>query len=129
MLAAATLLFLIALPIVDCRHRNVFSIEELGEHFSAKDYDQGKRDKGMNQAINAHSKFDRGITTTTMPCYSKATICSMLSEIVKMVSKRDSTKICGEMSKEACRCSNRQKDGKCESCLVKLASGESVSMK
>ena len=51
LLAVATLLLLIALPMVSCRRRNALRIEELDEDLSAKDYDHGKRDNGMN----AHS--------------------------------------------------------------------------
>ena len=128
MLAAATLFFLIALPIVNCRHRNVFSIEELGEHFSAKDYDQGKRDKGMNQAINAHSKGDRGIITRTESLYSKQEACIMLTKLVKMSHKNEATKIC-QISKGDCRCDRPRFERTCNECLVNGTTSESVSLK
>ena len=53
MLAAATLVLLIALPMVNCRRRNALRIEELDEDLSAKNYDHRKRDNGM--AMNAYS--------------------------------------------------------------------------
>lgn len=127
-MAATTLLFLIALPIVNCRRRNVFSIEELGKHFSAKDYDQGKRGKGMNQAINAHSKGDRGIITRTEPCYSKKKICSMLSKVVELPGTIESKKICSEFSEGACRCGDPIFAHTCNSCEVNVST-ESLSKK
>ena len=129
MLAAATLLFLIAFPIVNCRRLNVFSIEELGEHFSAKDYDQGRRDKEMNQAINAHSKGDRGIITRREPCYSEDKICKILTKLVRKLSRKKSKTFCGNISDNACSCGNPKSEQRCDTCVPNYASIESVSKK
>lgn len=132
MLAAATLLFLIALPIVNCRSRNTFSIEELGEHFSAKDYDQGKRDKGMNQAINAHPKGDRGIITRQEGQCSDENLCEVLTNALRNISSEcQSRKICN-LVKGACRCDRPRlkfRDSACKSCLENGGNTVEVSLK
>lgn len=74
-LAAATLLFLIALPMVNCKRRNALRIEELDEY-----YDQGKIDNGMNQAMNA---YPRGDLPRKKPQYSQKEVCDMLSTVIK----------------------------------------------
>ena len=58
-LAAATLLFLITLPLVNCSRRNTLRIEELDDNLSVKGYDHGKRENTMNQPMKrvAEKKF------------------------------------------------------------------------
>ena len=110
MLAAATLLFLIELPIVNCRRRNTFNVEELGEYFNAKDDDQGKRDKGMNQAINAHPKYD--VTQ----------VCKMLTRALSdRLGKNPQEDLCKTTSNNSCYCNKLTIQGrtfKCNTCLV-----------
>ena len=65
MLAAATLLFLIALPLVNCRRRNTLQIEELDDNLSVRGYDHGKRENTMKHV--------------TEKIYSVTDVCNMLS--------------------------------------------------
>ena len=65
-LAAATLLFLIALPLVNCKRRNTLRIEELDDNLSVKGYDHGKRENTMKQPI----------------MFSLSDVCNILSEEV-----------------------------------------------
>ena len=54
--------------MVNCRRRNALRIGELDEDLSAKDYDQGKKDNGMNQAMNAYSSDLRIIKSKRNDC-------------------------------------------------------------
>ena len=72
MLAAATLLFLIALPLVNCRRRNTLQIEELDDNLSVKGYDHGKRENAMNQAMKEDTETK----------YSVTDVCHMLSHVL-----------------------------------------------
>ena len=115
MLAAATLLFLIALPIVNCRRLDTFNIEELGEYFSAKDYDQGKRDNGMNQEINACPEHCVGNFTTRE-------VCTMLTSALSgRLGENPKEDICKTTSNCACHCNTIKHsliNSKCNECLV-----------
>lgn len=108
-LAAATLLFLIELPLVSCRRRNTFNVEELGKYFSAKDYDQGKRHKGTNQADNALPKCD------------VQQVCNMMTSVLDRLGKNSREDLCKNISNNVCYCSDLTFDGiksKCNTCLV-----------
>ena len=115
MLAAATLLFLIALPIVNCRRRNAPRIEELDEDLRAKDYDQGKRDNGMNQAMNAYSRGDLEIIKKEEGIYSEKYVCNILSKAVELCGQ---SKIC-RLNGGQCRCrGGRAFNTECRSCVL-----------
>lgn len=81
-LAAATLLLLIALPMVNCRRHNALRIEELEEDLSAKDNDHGKGDNGMNKAMNAYSSDLRIIKR-------EEDACSIAFEALKRLLKKE----------------------------------------
>ena len=83
MLAAATLLFLIALPMVNCRRRNTFHIEQLDEGLRGK----GKRGNRVNQAMNAYSRGKEQL-------FSVKEVCDMLSEAYRKCRDHNKTNIC-----------------------------------
>ena len=119
MLAAATLLLLIALPMVNCRRRNALRIEELDEDLSAKDYDHRKRDNGMVKAMNAYSSDLRTIKRNT-----EKDSCSSVFEIwMQALNKsclcnetRNKRVICQEtMGLKNCYCT---RSGNCDECVT-----------
>ena len=80
-LAAATLLFLIALPIVNCRRRNILRIEKLDEDLGVKGYDHGKRE-------------NREKKTEEEKLFSVQDVCYMLSEALNKCRNRREVDIC-----------------------------------
>ena len=118
MLAAAALLLLIALPMVNGRRSNALRIEELDEELSAKDYYQGKIDNRMNQATNAYSSYLRTIKNKKGN-FSVREVCTILSEAVKKCKKGDKRGMC--QSHSDCWCSER--DGDCPGCQLQEHAG------
>ena len=94
MLAAATLLFLIALPLVNCRRRNTLRIEEQDDNLSVKGYDHGKRENTMNQAVNAYFRKKELRDTFHTKFYSAAEVCDMLSDALSKCKKKKLVQIC-----------------------------------
>ncbi|XP_015774078.1 PREDICTED: uncharacterized protein LOC107352266 [Acropora digitifera] len=126
-LAAATLLFLIALPIVNCRRRNIFRIEQLDEDLGVKGYDHGKRENRMNQAMNTYPREKEKV-------FSVQDVCYMLSEALDKCRKGDTKKICqatdakkyGQSIKnlslmESCSCNPGFRGGNCDGCGLSSA--------
>ena len=93
-LAAATLLFLIALPLVNCRRRNTLRIEELDDNLSVKGYDHGKRENTMNQEMNAYFRKKEVRKTLTENFFSVTDVCRMLSDALSKCKKNTSVAIC-----------------------------------
>ncbi|XP_044173764.1 uncharacterized protein LOC122957572 [Acropora millepora] len=93
-LAAATLLFLIALPLVNCRRRNTLQIEELDDNLSVKGYDHGKRESTMNQEMNAYFRRKEGKRTLTEKFYSVTEVCDMLSHAISKCKNKKLGEIC-----------------------------------
>lgn len=93
-LAAATLLFLIALPLVNCRRRNTLRIEELDDNLSLKGYDHGKRENTMNQAVNAYFREKELRETYYTKFYSAADVCRMLSDALSKCKNNNLVHIC-----------------------------------
>ena len=94
MLAAATLLFLIALPLVNCRRRNTLRIEELDDNLSVKGYDHGKRENTMNQEMNAYFRRKELRENLNEEFYSVDEVCSMLSDAESKCKNKNSVHIC-----------------------------------
>ena len=122
MLAAATLLFLIALPLVNCRRRNTLRIEELDDNLSVKGYDHGKRESTMNQEMNAYFRRKEGKRTFNEKIYSVTDVCQMLSEAMSKCKNNESEKICkatnsNEYRKPMMNCGcNRASPKLCDAC-------------
>lgn len=93
-LAAATLLFLIALPLVNCSRRNTLRIEELDDNLSVKGYDHGKRESTMNQEMNAYFRRKDEKRTLTEKFYSIKDVCRMLSRATSKCNNNRSREIC-----------------------------------
>jgi len=93
-LAAATLLFLIALPLVNCRRRNTLRIEEQDDNLSVKGYDHGKRENTMNQAVNAYFRMKELRDTFYTKFYSAFDVCEMLSDALSKCKKKELVEIC-----------------------------------
>lgn len=87
------LLFLIALPLVNCSRRNTLRIEELDDNLSVKGYDHGKRENTMNQPMNAYFRKTEPRKYVTEKIYSVTDVCIMLSEASSKC-KKSSTAIC-----------------------------------
>ena len=124
MLAAATLLFLIALPLVNCSRRNTLRIEELDDNLSVKGYDHGKRENTMNQEMNAYFRMKELRKTLTEKFYSAADVCLMLSDALSKCKNNNSVDICNvTKSKEHhgrmnyCTC-NRPRSKSCDVCQI-----------
>ena len=116
MLAAATLLFLIALPMVNCRRRNTFRIEQLDEDLRVKGYDHGERANKVNKAMNAcsikanHKNYEKCL-------YSEEDVCKILSRVAVKFN-REKEKICNLSMGIGGDCVCDLPDDQCAECII-----------
>ena len=101
--------------MVNCRRHNALRIEELDEDLSAKDYDHGKRDNGMNKAMNAYSSDLRIMKRNEDKCSDAFEKLKTLLKKECPCMKYNTQVMCENASGlKNCHCADSDKCDKCE---------------